>query len=185
MYGESGSLFYFMIIKSIEPHLLSCPLEEPAVYRFHGGVRTIYKRDAMVVRIETEDGTVGYAPGAASEDNARMIEKEIAPLLVGRKLMDPSSFVEDQVDQKGDSIWSAAGAVEVALFDLWGKANQCSVTEFLAEENSRLSPATEVLACINRRKRMPRKRRRYVNRDLKSINTARLLVLQRTSGRLN
>ena len=84
----------------------------------------------MVVRIETEDGTVGYAPGAASENNARTIEKEIAPLLVGRKLMDPSSFVEDQVDQKGDSIWSAAGAVEVALFDLWGKANQCSVTEF-------------------------------------------------------
>ena len=38
----------------------------------------------MVVRIETEDGTVGYAPGAASEDNARKIEKEIAPLLVGK-----------------------------------------------------------------------------------------------------
>ena len=130
MYGECGSLFIFMIIKSIEPHLLSCPLPEPAVYPFHGGQRTIYKRDAMVVRIETEDGTVGYAPGAASEDNALTIEKEISPLLLGTKLSDPSNFVEDMVDKKGDAIWAAAGAVEVALFDLWGKANQCSVTEF-------------------------------------------------------
>ena len=130
MYGECGSLFHSMIIKSIEPHLLSCPLPEPAVYPFHGGYRTIYKRDAMVVRIETEDGTVGYSPGAASEDNVRKIEKEIAPLLVGTRLVDPTKFVEKQVDQQGEFIWSAAGAVEVALFDLWGKANQCSVTEF-------------------------------------------------------
>ena len=95
MYGECGSLFIFMIIKSIEPHLLSCPLPEPAVYPFHGGCRTIYKRDAMVVRVETEDGTVGYAPGAASEDNVRKIEKEIAPLLIGTRLVDPTNFVED------------------------------------------------------------------------------------------
>ena len=39
-------------------------------------------------------------------------------------------FVEEQVDQNGDTVWAAAGAVEVALYDLWGKANQCSVTEF-------------------------------------------------------
>ena len=119
-----------MIIKSIEPHLLSCPLPEPAVHPFHGGQRTIYKRDAMVVRIETEDGTVGYGPGPASEDQVRKIEKEISPRLDGTKLSDPSNFVEKLVDKEGDSIWSAAGAVEVALFDLWGKANQCSVTEF-------------------------------------------------------
>ena len=130
MYGECGSLFIFMIIKSIEPHLLSCPLPEPVVYPFQGGRRTIYKRDAMLVRIETEDGTVGYAPGAASEEIVRKIEKEITPLLLGKQLSDPSNFVEELVDKTGDSIWSAAGAVEVALFDLWGKANQCSITEF-------------------------------------------------------
>ena len=130
MYGESGSLFTLMRIKSIEPHLLSCPLPEPVVYPFQGGQRTIYKRDAMVVRIETEDGTVGYAPGVASEENVRKIRKDITPLLLGTKLSNPSSFVDELVDQQGDCIWSAAGSVEVALFDLWGKANQCSVTEF-------------------------------------------------------
>ncbi|MEC8420260.1 MAG: mandelate racemase/muconate lactonizing enzyme family protein [Verrucomicrobiota bacterium] len=119
-----------MIIKSIEPHLLSCPLPEPVIFRFYNGQRTIYKRDAMVVRIETQDGAVGYAPGPASEDAVRKIENEIAPHLLGQKLEDPSHFVEDMLDKYGSTIWSAAGAVEVALFDLWGKANQCSITEF-------------------------------------------------------
>ena len=41
----------------------------------------------MVVRIETEDGIVGYAPGAASEENARKIKNEIAPLLTGQKII--------------------------------------------------------------------------------------------------
>ena len=36
-----------MKIKSIEPHLLSCPMPEP-VYPFHGGKEQL-KRDAMVV----------------------------------------------------------------------------------------------------------------------------------------
>lgn len=84
----------------------------------------------MVVRIETQDGAVGYAPGPASEEAVRKIEKEIAPHLLGQKLVDPSHFVEDMLDKYGDTIWSTAGAVEVALYDLWGKANQCSVTDF-------------------------------------------------------
>ena len=84
----------------------------------------------MVVRIKTQDGAVGYAPGPASEDAVRKIEKEIAPHLLGQKLVDPSHFVEDMLDKYGDTIWSTAGAVEVALYDLWGKANQCSVTDF-------------------------------------------------------
>ena len=79
-----------MIIKSIEPHLLSCPLPEPKIYPFQGGRRTIYKRDAMVVRIETDDGMTGYAPGPASMDVVQKIEKEISPQLTGQKIMDPS-----------------------------------------------------------------------------------------------
>jgi L-alanine-DL-glutamate epimerase-like enolase superfamily enzyme len=81
-----------MIIKSIEPHLLSCPLPEPVIFRFHGGQRTIYKRDAMVIRIETQDGAVGYAPGPASEDAVRKIEKEIAPQPSWSKTSRPLAF---------------------------------------------------------------------------------------------
>ena len=46
----------------------------------------LFKRDAMVIRMETQDGAVGYAPGPASEDAVRKIEK-IAPYLwCGRPL---------------------------------------------------------------------------------------------------
>ena len=71
MYGESGSLFYFMIIKSVEPHLLSCPLSEPAVYPFHGGCRTVFKRDAMVVRVVTNDAK--YRTSAQPEHSCDLI----------------------------------------------------------------------------------------------------------------
>ena len=94
-----------------------------------GHTRTIYKRDAMMVRIETEDGTVGYAPGVASEEIVRKIEKEITPLLLGKQLSDPSNFVEELVDKTGDSIWSAAGAVEVALL-IYGGRQTNVLTEF-------------------------------------------------------
>ena len=119
-----------MIIQSVEPLLLSCPLAEPVTFPFFGGCRTIFKRDAMVIRITTNEDLVGYAPGPASEEVATTIIEKITPFLLGEELFNPENFVEDLVDKKGDSIWSAAGAVEVALYDLWGKANKCSVTEF-------------------------------------------------------
>jgi D-galactarolactone cycloisomerase len=119
-----------MIIKSVESHLLSCPLPEPAIYPFNGGCRTIYKRDAMVVRIVTNEGLVGYGPGPASEKVTEIINKEIRPILLEEELFHPQGFVEKMIDIHGDGVWSAAGAVEVALYDLWGKLNQCSVTEF-------------------------------------------------------
>lgn len=142
MHGEGGSLFLFMIIKSIEPHLLSCPLPEPATFPFNGGRRTIFKRDAMVLRIVTNDNLVGYAPGSASEKVVEMINDKISPLILGQDLFDPENFVEEMIDIHGDDVWSAAGAVEIALYDLWGKVNRCSVTEFFGGRKQ------ESIACI-------------------------------------
>ena len=59
---------------------MSCPLERPLKLEFHGGERTILKRDAMLIRIETDKGLVGYAPGPASEIAQAAIEKTVAPL---------------------------------------------------------------------------------------------------------
>ena len=105
-------------------------MHEPVVYPFHGGKRTIYKRDAMVVRITTDEDLIGYAPGPASLEVSDLIMSKIAPYLIERDIFDPKGFVDQMVEKSGNLIWSAAGSVEVALFDLWGKANQCSVTDF-------------------------------------------------------
>ena len=119
-----------MIIQSVEPHLLSCPLPQPVCYEFFGGRRTIFKRDAMVVCVRGEDGLVGYAPAAASGETAKLIAKDIAPLLVGNSLCDPAGFVSRTTSRLGSKALAAVGAVEVALYDLWGKVEGCSVTEF-------------------------------------------------------
>src|SRR6202011_3890295 len=52
-----------MKITSVRSFLLSYPLESPLKLEFHGGERTILKRDAMLIRIGTDKGLVGYAPG--------------------------------------------------------------------------------------------------------------------------
>ena len=139
----------------------------------------------MVIRIETQDGAVGYAPGPASEDAVRKIEKKIAPHLLGQKLVDPSDFVEDMLDKYEDTIWSTAGAVEVALYDLWGKANQCSVTDFFGGRNRRAYPAMGVQGCIKQLKNMRKKRQLSASLVLRPINTGQHSDLLKISERLN
>jgi len=64
-----------MKITSVRSFLLSYPLESPLKLEFHGGERTILKRDAMLIRIGTDKGLVGYAPGPGSEIAHAAIEK--------------------------------------------------------------------------------------------------------------
>ena len=61
-------------IDSIQAHLLSYPLPEPLKLTYHGGERTVLKRDAMLIRVQADNGLVGYGPGEASEKSKRAIE---------------------------------------------------------------------------------------------------------------
>src|SRR3954452_5225281 len=81
-----------MKIASVRSHLLSYVFPEPIQLPFHGGERTILKRDAMVIRVETDNGLVGYAPGPGSERAHEAISKTIAPFLVDRVLADPDAL---------------------------------------------------------------------------------------------
>ena len=119
-----------MIIQGIEAHLLSCPLPNPASYEFHGGRREIFKRDALVLCVRGTGGLTGYAPASASERTARLVAELLAPMLVGSKLSSPREFSERARQIHGDKVNAAAGSLEVALLDLQGKAEGCSVTEF-------------------------------------------------------
>ena len=56
-----------MKIAGVRSYLLSYPFPEPIRLPFFGGERTILKRDAMFVRVEADNGLVGYAPGPGSE----------------------------------------------------------------------------------------------------------------------
>jgi hypothetical protein len=64
---DSDTLENSVKIVSVRSYLLSYPLPEPLTLTYYGGERTIVKRDAMVIRIESASGLVGYGPGEGSE----------------------------------------------------------------------------------------------------------------------
>ncbi|MEO8369411.1 MAG: mandelate racemase/muconate lactonizing enzyme family protein [Candidatus Solibacter sp.] len=122
-----------MKIASVRSFLLSYPFPEPVKLSFHGGERTLLKRDALFVRVQTDNGLVGYAPGPGSEAVHRAIEQTIAPFLEGRVLADPDAlrvlfFQGPGADPELAKIYCA---VEIALYDLAGKAKGVPVSELL------------------------------------------------------
>ena len=113
-----------MRIRSVQAHLLSSPLTAPLKLSYYGGRRTILKRDAMLIRVETDNGLVGYAPGQASETAKLGIDTGIAPFLQGRVLADADALRVQFMEGPGLSSAHRKlyGAVEIALYDLVGKS---------------------------------------------------------------
>src|SRR5438552_14530898 len=106
-----------MKITDVQAILMSCPLPEPMVMPFYNGRRTILKRDAMLIRVLTDRGLVGYAPGPAHERAAGEIHDTIRPFLIGR---DPLKWAEFEL--QGDlETKKTYHAVEVALIDIAAK----------------------------------------------------------------
>jgi L-alanine-DL-glutamate epimerase-like enolase superfamily enzyme len=112
-------------ITRVESFLLSCPLPEPLRLPFWGGERTIVKRDAMFIRITTDTGLRGYAPGPADERAHRVIREEIGPFLEGK---DPRRWSELEFRGTGASE-RVYRAVEIALMDAAARYDGCALSE--------------------------------------------------------
>ena len=122
-----------MRIRSVQAHLLSSPLPTPLKLPYYGGQRTILKRDAMLIRVEADNGLVGYAPGQGSEKAKQGIDAVVAPFLEGRTLADPDALRVQFAEGPGISIDQRKlyCAAEIALYDLVGKSKGVPVSELL------------------------------------------------------
>jgi L-alanine-DL-glutamate epimerase-like enolase superfamily enzyme len=122
-----------MKISKVHAFLLSYPLPEPIRLPFHGGERVILKRDAMLIRVEADNGLIGYAPGPGSEKATRAIQRKIAPFLEGRVLVEPDALRVQFLEAfAGDAeLAKLYGALEVALYDLIGKHRGVPVSELV------------------------------------------------------
>jgi L-alanine-DL-glutamate epimerase-like enolase superfamily enzyme len=122
-----------MTISSVRSFLLSYPFPEPIRLPFYGGERTILKRDAMLIRIESDNGLVGYAPGPGSQRAHNIIESIVRPFLEGRTLSDPDALRIQFMEWPGVDAAAARTycAVEVGLFDLCAKAKGVPLSEEL------------------------------------------------------
>jgi L-alanine-DL-glutamate epimerase-like enolase superfamily enzyme len=122
-----------MKIASVRSLLMSYPMPEPLKLPFYGGERVIYKRDAMLIRVQTDNGLVGYAPGQGSEKAQKAIDTQVAPFLTGRTLADPDALRVLFMQGPGQeaALAKVYCAVEVALYDVLGKALGVPVSELL------------------------------------------------------
>ena len=106
---------------------MSCPFEEPIKLPFYGGLRTILKRDAMLIRVSTDSGITGFAPGPAHVRAAREIDDLIGPFLEGR---DPGDWQDFGFRAPLDT-QKTYHAVEVAVIDAAAKADGATMSELL------------------------------------------------------
>jgi L-alanine-DL-glutamate epimerase-like enolase superfamily enzyme len=116
-----------MKITQVQGILMSYALPKPLLLPFHGGERTILKRDAMLIRVTADNGLVGYAPGPAHERAAQEIKDVIGPFLIGK---DPRTWKE--IKFAGDlELTKTYCAVEIALIDLAARYEGCALSELI------------------------------------------------------
>ncbi|HWQ56243.1 MAG TPA: mandelate racemase/muconate lactonizing enzyme family protein [Bryobacteraceae bacterium] len=122
-----------MQLTAVRSFLLSYPFAEPIRLPFAGGERTIVKRDAMLIRITTDNGLVGYAPGPGSERARDAIEHTIGPFLEGRNLVDPDALRIRFLQGPGadPELARIYCAVEVGLYDVLAKSHGVPLSEVL------------------------------------------------------
>lgn len=115
-----------MKITDVKAYALSIPLKNmPA-----RGIGQPVKKDAVVVKVTLEDGTVGWGQGhdaLAPTVVASLVEQNLAPIVKGADVMafeDIWQLVfrkQMQIHGPGNSLYAAMGGVDIALWDARGK----------------------------------------------------------------
>ncbi|MGV1682398.1 mandelate racemase/muconate lactonizing enzyme family protein [Sphingopyxis sp. NJF-3] len=125
-----------MRITAIKSHVLQYDLDEELGY----SQQYYAKRTAHLVEVQTDEGVTGWGEcfggGAVAFANKTIVERVIAPLIVG---MDPRdreviwhkvyNLLRDH-GQKGMPIQALSG-VDIALWDIAGKACDCPVYQLM------------------------------------------------------
>lgn len=125
-----------MKISAIRSHVLQYDLDEPLGY----SQQYYEKRTAHLVEVATDEGLTGwgecFGPGPVALANKAIVERVIAPLLVGENPMERErlwhrvyNFTRDH-GQKGMAIEALSG-VDIALWDIAGKALGVPLTTLL------------------------------------------------------
>jgi len=142
-----------MKIRDVEAVWLHCPLPEKKQHTSDFGRMTAF--DGVIVTIRTDDGLVGYGEAKAGVGSAgngaavvAIIENELKPLLVGENARNISRVWNRMMNgtrtelaerfgrpmpilgRRGIHVAAISG-VDLALWDIAGKARGCSVLELI------------------------------------------------------
>ena len=73
-----------MRITGVRAHLLTCTLEEPFEMRFALGKRTVFKRDAMIIEVGTDEGITGWGSGDPGDMGNRSWTPRVVAAQIGK-----------------------------------------------------------------------------------------------------
>ncbi|MCY4209271.1 MAG: mandelate racemase/muconate lactonizing enzyme family protein [Roseovarius sp.] len=125
-----------MKITSVKSSVLSYDLDEPLGY----SQKYYTSRTAHIVEIETDEGLTGigecFGPGPIALANKIIVERVLAPMLVGMDPLDREVFWHNAYNgmrdhgQKGMPIQALSG-IDIALWDLAGKIHDLPLYKLL------------------------------------------------------
>lgn len=152
-----------MRIKTVQAWWVRIPIEANRQHRSDFGRLTTF--DAAILRIETDDGIVGWGEGKNAAGSAgtygtlvHMLNYEVGPRLVGRDAADISAIWEmlyngvrhetaavsghamPELSRRGLSV-AAISAVDIALWDILGKSLGVPVWKLLGGRKADRLPA--------------------------------------------
>jgi L-alanine-DL-glutamate epimerase-like enolase superfamily enzyme len=134
-----------MRITDLRPILLSVPLARPVRTAFG----TMTHRHAILVEVVTDEGLIGLGeswsnfPAWAPVERLATLAQGVKPLLIGQELDDPARVTRDLIARlepvgrqwgARGPIFQAISAVDIALWDLHGKALGQPVRALLADD---------------------------------------------------
>lgn len=138
-----------MKITSVKATLFSYVFDEPMYMKFWGGTRTIVKKMGTVIKLETDEGLVGYSTGegmSTSPALAGTINEVIGPQMIGEdplnidaiwtkslKLQVPSCLKKGTSKSSSNLLYVAMSLLDIALWDLKGKIEDKPICELLGE----------------------------------------------------
>jgi muconate cycloisomerase len=125
-----------MKISGLELYQISIPFAEP--YRLSKIYGTLHEAKAVIVKINTDEGPVGLGEAdpmipfteESPESVMAVIRDIIAPNLLGQ---DPRQLtgLESSIDQMVQGYSTARGAINMALYDILGKASDTPVYQLM------------------------------------------------------
>ena len=130
-------------------------LRAPSPHPIRTSFGTMRDRPATLVRIEDEEGTVGWGevwcnfPAAGAEHRARLVETVFLPLLKGASVSDPAETFTSLVDrtriltlQSGEAgpFAQAIAGIDTALWDLAARRSGKPLWQFLGGDGEPSMP---------------------------------------------
>ncbi len=152
-------------IRSVEAFVITVPREEPYLGKLEDGVevsaegyfvrpgnRSIYPINdrSVLVRLTTEGGVVGWGECVAfvaPEANVAIIEKVLAPFVIGRDVRDPAVLYHDMYDLMrvrgffGGYYHDSIAAVDIAIWDAYARSLDQPLSRVLGGQRHKALPA--------------------------------------------